>query len=62
VTLQELAQETLVQKNLRLRQAKCRHRETYSSTCCGPNGTFTSKFCWDCGKGWRTSSQPVDLQ
>jgi len=53
MTLQELAAETLMQKNKRLRQAKCEHRDTYSSTVSGPNGTVTNGFCWDCGKSWR---------
>lgn len=52
MTLAELQAETLVEKNRRLRQAKCEHEETYFSTVAGPNGTFTNGFCWDCGKSW----------
>ena len=32
MTLDELVKETLVEKNRRLRQAKCSHEEVYSST------------------------------
>ena len=31
MTLAELARETLTQKNIRLRQRRCRHKEIYSS-------------------------------
>lgn len=50
MTLDELAKETLVQKHHRLMQAKCKHEEIYSSTVTGPDGTFTTRFCLDCGK------------
>jgi hypothetical protein len=50
VTLQELAAETLVQKHIRLTQAKCRHPEIYCSTVTGPTGRFQTRFCLDCGK------------
>lgn len=52
-TVAELAAETLVEKNRRLRQARCPHEEVYSSTVAGPTGTFTTAFCLDCGKTWR---------
>lgn len=50
MTLDDLVRETLIEKNRRLRQAKCKHEEIYSSTVMGPNGTFTNGFCLDCGK------------
>jgi hypothetical protein len=50
MTLQELVSETLVQKNIRLRRAKCRHEEIYSSTVASRNGIFTNMICLDCGK------------
>ena len=50
MTLQELVDETLVQKNRRQRQAKCRHEEVYISAVASPVGTFTNAFCLDCGK------------
>lgn len=56
MTLQELANETLVQKHLRLMQEKCPHPEIYSSTVRGPAGTFTNSFCLECGK---TSPRPM---
>jgi hypothetical protein len=49
-TLKELAAETLVQKHIRLTQAKCQHREVYCSTVSSPRGTFTQRYCLDCGK------------
>lgn len=52
MTIEELVRETLVEKNRRLRQAKCHHDEVYSSTVAGPAGTFTNSFCLDCGKSW----------
>jgi hypothetical protein len=52
MTLQELVDETLVQKNRRLRQAKCQHEEVYSSTVLGPHGMSSNSFCLDCGKSW----------
>lgn len=56
MTLQELADETLVQKHIRLTQEKCQHEEIYSSTVAGPAGTFTNSFCLDCGKSWHRAS------
>lgn len=53
MTLEELVNETLVEKNRRLRQARCPHEEVYSSTVIGPSGTFTNRFCLDCGKTLR---------
>ena len=50
MTLQELAAETLVQKHIRLTQEKCRHREIYCSTVSSQHGTFTQRYCLDCGK------------
>jgi hypothetical protein len=52
MTLRELERETLTEKNRRLWQEKCPHEEVYSSTVTGPCGTFTTKFCFDCGKSW----------
>jgi hypothetical protein len=52
MTIEELVRETLVEKNRRLRQAKCCHEEVYSSTVAGPTGTSTNSFCLDCGKSW----------
>lgn len=53
MTLEELAKETLVQKNRRLRQEKCEHEEVFCSTVSGPGGTFQTRGCFDCGKSWR---------
>lgn len=50
MTLQDLINETLVEKNCRLQQEKCKHEEVWSSTVRGPDGTFTNSFCLDCGK------------
>lgn len=52
MTLEELQRETLVEKNRRLRQLRCPHEEVYFSTMCGPDGTFTTSACLDCGKSW----------
>ncbi len=49
MTLQQLADETLVQKHRRIMQAKCKHGEVYSSTVTGPDGTFAHSVCLDCG-------------
>jgi hypothetical protein len=57
MTLKMLTAETLTQKNRRLRQARCAHEEAFSSTCDGPNGTFTTAICLDCGKTWRSSER-----
>jgi hypothetical protein len=54
MNLEELARETLTQKNRRLRQERCRHVEIYSSSVTSPSGTFTNRFCLDCVKSWRT--------
>jgi hypothetical protein len=54
VTLQELAAETLVQKHIRLTQAKCRHKECGSSSVTSERGTFTQRYCLDCGKTWHS--------
>jgi hypothetical protein len=59
MNLAELANETLTQKHRRLMQEKCRHEEVHSSTVRGPGGTFTNKFCLDCGKGWHSSQPPA---
>lgn len=61
MTLQELLNETLVEKNRRLRQAKCEHEEIHSSSVSGPTGTFRNSFCLDCGKSWHRAS-PILLQ
>jgi hypothetical protein len=50
LALEELQRETLVEKNRRLRQTKCKHEEVYSSSVTGPEGTHTTRFCLDCGK------------
>lgn len=55
MTIAELAAETLVQKHTRLMQAKCPHDEIYSSTVTTRDGTFTNRFCLDCGKSWHRS-------
>lgn len=52
MTLQELAAETLVEKNRRLRQEKCRHEEMFTSTVTSPGGVYTNKVCMDCGASW----------
>lgn len=56
MTLQELVNETLMEKNRRLRQMKCDHAEVYSSTVVSRAGIFTNAFCLDCGK--TLSSRP----
>lgn len=60
MTLEELVNETLTQKNLRLRQEKCEHEEVFCSTVIGPNGTFKTRGCFDCGKSWRTVVETSD--
>lgn len=50
MTLQELVNETLVEKNRRIRRMKCRHMEVYSSWVSGPTGIFGNVFCLDCGQ------------
>jgi hypothetical protein len=55
MTLQELQNETLAQKNRRLVQAKCAHEEIYCSTVLGPDGTHETRVCLDCGKSWNKS-------
>ncbi len=59
MTLAMLTAETLTEKNRRLRQAKCKHEEVFSSTCMGPAGTFTTAVCMDCGKTWRGECSTV---
>lgn len=49
MTLQELMAETLVEKNSRIRREKCPHEEVYSSTVTSDLGSFTNRFCLDCG-------------
>jgi hypothetical protein len=56
MTLAELAAETLVEKNRRLRQANCPHEEIHSSTVSGPDGTFTNSSCLDCSKSWHSAT------
>lgn len=51
--LDELVNETLVQKNRRLRQEQCEHEEVFCSTVSSPTGTFETRGCFDCGKSWR---------
>jgi hypothetical protein len=53
MTIEELQRETLMEKNRRLLQEKCRHSEIYCSVACGPNGTFETRVCLDCLKSWR---------
>ena len=53
MTLAELAAETLVEKNRRKIQAKCRHEAVHASTFLGPQASFTDRICLDCGKHWR---------
>lgn len=57
MTLDELVRETLTEKHRRLQQEKCKHEDTYSSTVDGPNGTFTNKLCFDCGKSWHSEKR-----
>lgn len=57
MTLDDLVNETLVQKHRRLTQAKCSHDDIYSSTVVSPSGAFTNSFCWDCGKTWHESQR-----
>lgn len=58
--LRELVEETLVQKNRRLRQAKCKHEEIYCSTVTSAAGTFETRICLDCGKTWNNDRWPAD--
>lgn len=53
MTVAMLAAETLTEKNQRMCQEKCKHKEIFSSTCAGPAGTFNTTVCLDCGKTWR---------
>lgn len=55
MTLQELAAETLTQKNRRLRQVRCPHEEIFASTVYAPDGTHEARACMDCGKTWNES-------
>ena len=57
VTLEQLANETIIQKHRRIMQAKCSHSEVYGSTVRGPSGTFTNAYCLDCGKTWRADGE-----
>lgn len=60
MTLQELVNETLVEKHRRLMQAKCKHNdELWHSTYDGPGWSFTETTCLDCGKRWREDHGPV---
>lgn len=58
MTLQELAAETLMQKNRRLVQASCKHEPEalFSSSVSTPVATYAHKICLDCGKIWRTTT------
>lgn len=56
MTLAELARETLVEKNVRLQQEKCRHKEIYSSSVTSDWAYSTNRFCFDCGKSWHSST------
>lgn len=53
LSLKELAAESLVQKHRRLMQAKCEHREVFTTTVVSERGAVTNKVCLDCGKHWR---------
>lgn len=53
MTLDELVNETLIEKNRRLRQERCEHEEVFCSTVSGPSGTYQTRGCFDCGKAWR---------
>jgi hypothetical protein len=57
MTLEKLVKETLTQKNARLQQERCRHKEIYSSIVTSPDGTFTNRYCFDCGKSWHTEAR-----
>lgn len=48
--LQDQIDETLIQKNRRLRQSKCKHEEVVSSFVLGPDSKSETRFCLDCGK------------
>jgi hypothetical protein len=53
VTLEELARETLTQKNKRLRQEKCQHKDIYQTTIIGPFEINTNEVCLDCWMTWQ---------
>jgi hypothetical protein len=53
MTLEELQAETLVQKHIRLMQAKCKHPEVFSATFMADDLAFTDRVCLDCGEHWR---------
>jgi hypothetical protein len=57
MTLQELVNETLVEKHKRLMREKCRHGGCYSSTVMGPVTIFTNACCLDCGRVWHTETK-----
>lgn len=52
MTLQELQAETLSEKSKRIRQSKCAHEDTYTSSVQTREDVFTNSFCWDCGAVW----------
>lgn len=58
MTLQELAAETLVEKNRRLVQTNCKHEPDalFSSSVTTPVATYTNTVCLDCMKSWRTTT------
>lgn len=58
MTLQDLAAETLMQKNRRLVQAACKHEPEalFSSSVTTPLATYTNVVCLDCMKSWRTQT------
>lgn len=60
MTLEELQRETLVQKHQRLMQAKCRHEEIWHTSVCSDEGTFTQRWCIDCGKYWHYREPDYD--
>lgn len=57
MTLEELANETLVQKHLRLTRERCRHPTDalFSSTFMSRDLSFTEEICLDCGMLRRTN-------
>jgi hypothetical protein len=54
MNIQELANETLVQKHRRLMRAKCKHKDLFISTFVSEAVAFREEHCFDCHMMWRT--------
>lgn len=58
MTLAELQNETLSEKNMRLQQERCPHEEVYSSLVwsAASGTTSTNRLCLDCYQSWHSES------